>query len=675
MLSEDELIGLLNGHRANAVGFNDSDISQAQKKAMDYYQGEKFGDEEDGRSQVVSKDVAEVIDGTMPDLMRIFASEDNVVFFKPDSEGDVEEAQQRTEYVRHIFYEDNEGFEILYDFAKEGLLQKNGMAKVWWEEKEVQKVDRFGNMNNLDVAILEEEGEIIEEETRPAPPGTEVQFPDSLIYDVTLERTKMEGRARVAAFPSDELLISARATSLDAATYLNHTQEKPLADLVAEDLISEEDALQLSSDTSIQFQNKKDNRYPDQDKKEEPDQGLMREVQVDEEWVIADVDEDGVAERRHIIRVDNEILVNEIVDDHALVDWTPNRMPARFWGRSLADDTMDIQRITSVLLRQMLDNLYLANNPRKYVNMRRAGETTIQDMLNERVGGIIRGDGPMTDAVGEFTTPYVAGSSQFMLDYMDAKKQERTGHFKLTEGLDADTLNPTATGVVKLMAAAQGRKELIARRLALGVAKIFQKLEATVIKYQDFERVVQLRDTFVKVDPRHWNASMRTSIQVGLGTGAKDQVVANLGQIMTLQQQAGQQGYASSQIMREKLFNTFSDLVSAWGFPSVERYMPPPTVPPEEVQSDAEIEAQAELQKIEMQEQTKRQKNQSDAQLKLMELRAEIMLKSQELGIEVDLKMFELETEAFLKGAELAAGDESGDMPNVDTRINDDIVG
>jgi hypothetical protein len=671
MLDDDELIGILNAHRSDAVGFFESEVVDDLKKALDYYNGAPFGDEEDGRSQVISRDVAEVVDGIMPDLMRIFASGDKVVFFKPTNESDVPNADQATDYINHLFWNENNGFEVLYDFAKEGLLQKNGVVKVWWEEKEDRTVETFRGLSVVGVGLLEEEDlEIVTKDEEDTIPSQD--FPDGKIYAVTVERVKAKGHLRIESIPSEEFLISPRAVSIDDSPYKAHRPEKTLADLVAEGLISKEDAEDLPITGDFEFESRRDARHNQEQESSGPEEGLMRVVEVLDEYVTLDTDDDGLAEMRHIIRVGNEILVNEVVDDHPFADWTPNRMPHRWRGRSTADDVIDIQRIDSVLLRQMLDNLYLANNPRKYVNMQRVGDTTIDDMLNDRVGGIIRGEGPLQDVVGEFTTPYVAQGALTMLEYLEGKKEQRTGHVRLNQGLDSETLNQTATGITKLMAAAQGRKELIARRLAIGVAKIFKKSLVIITRYQDRKQIIRLRDKFVPIDPRHWNANMDVDVMVGLGTGNKEQHVQNLQLVMAIQKEAASTGYAESAEMRAKMFNTFSDIVESMGLPSVERYMPNPETPEGQVTPPGQLEAETMLEVENIRAKARIQVKEMDSKLDLIKLQTESELKMLELGVQGELKVMEIEAEAFLAGAGMEDTVENSDAPNVDTRINVD---
>jgi hypothetical protein len=133
-----------------------ADLSQEREQAMRYYLGDVSYDmpAQDGRSATVSTDVSDVIEGLMPNLMDIFAGSDEVVRFEPVGPEDEEAAQQETDYVNHVFMQKNPGFMVLYSFIKDALLQKNGIAKVWWEEREQEERETYYNLSEDQFAML-----------------------------------------------------------------------------------------------------------------------------------------------------------------------------------------------------------------------------------------------------------------------------------------------------------------------------------------------------------------------------------------------------------------------------------------------------------------------------------------------------------------------------------------
>lgn len=153
----DTLQAMLSAEKANALaGLNASSLASERADAMAYYLGdmEKDMPTQPGRSKTVSTDVADVIEGLMPQLMDIFAGSDEVVRFEAVGPEDEEAAQQETDYVNHVFMQQNPGFMVLYSFIKDALLQKTGVVKVWWDEREQEERETYYDMTDEQFALL-----------------------------------------------------------------------------------------------------------------------------------------------------------------------------------------------------------------------------------------------------------------------------------------------------------------------------------------------------------------------------------------------------------------------------------------------------------------------------------------------------------------------------------------
>lgn len=601
---EKDLVGFLQQHRANAIGALDSEVDEERQDAMDAYLGEPYGDEEDGRSQVIDRSVAETVDWMMPDVMRTMASGEESVSFEGRTEEDELEAAQALRLVNHIFWIENDGFNIIYDWAKSGFIQKNGFVKCWWEEEEKQERKEYTGLSILQVTALEvdEEVEIIEQDSREleldslddkAKQIAEAQFPDGKEYDITIIRTLPVGRIAVAAVPTTEVLYARTSRSLYTTPYLNHQVKMTISDIISQGLADEDEAEKLSDDDGNADEQERE-RFQEEGGTVKPETEETREVWVNEEYVKVDFDDDGIAEARKIIRVGGTILFNEEIDEHGLVDFTPNRMPHKITGVALADYAVDIQRINTVILRQTLDSLYQSNEPQTILNTFQANENTIDDLLTPAgPNKIVRVDGDVNTAITNRQTPFVGKEGFAMLEHMEGMKERRTGITRLSQGIPGDALAETATATLKLMAAAQGRKELIIRQFAASLGLLFQKIYRLVKKHQNFAKTIRLRDKFVLVDPRDWASDFDVKINVGLGTGDKEQKVAAIQQIIPMQIQALENGLADA----EKLFNSAEDLTAALGLPGASRYFNDPSVkgfePPEPRPTDAETKAQS----------------------------------------------------------------------------------
>lgn len=548
-MDEDKLRSIIGSEIRTAVGFVDGDISNARKKAMEYYMGDPFGNEIEGRSSVVSTDVQDTIESMMPDFMEIFSGGDTVVRFNPTGPEDEETALQATDYINYIWNSDNEGFVVTHDAVKDALLQRNAVFKIWWDESEQQKRESYEGLNTLDVQTLQDDEtvEIIEYESRPAP------TPDGLIHDLTIIRTLKKGRVKVICLPPEEFLISSRAESLDAQ-FTCHKARKTVSDLIEEgydreqlEKIPDHDTEEHNEERQIRFER-------DELDDEVNDDPSMREIWLYECYIKVDFDDDGIAETRKVTVAGSgyEILKrdgkeeNLEVDEHPFVSFSSIRMPHKFFGRAVADLVMDVQLIKSTIQRQLLDNMYNVNNARSAINER----VDLDDYLTNRPGGAVRieGNGPVGDSIMPITTQPLGPQAFNQLEYWDGVREMRTGVTRMNQGLDADSLNKTASGMNQLLGRTQRRMLLIARIFSeMGFKPAFRKILKIITMNQDSQRVIRLRNKWVPMDPKHWNADMDATVSVGLGYGTKEQQVTLYRMFLEMQEkiimfQGGVQG-------------------------------------------------------------------------------------------------------------------------------------
>mgnify|MGYP006945859716 FL=1 len=635
-MDEREFIALLQDEEDSAVGFYNSEVAEDQEKALRYYHGEYFGNEEEGHSTVISRDVASTIDGIMPDLIRVFVSGDNVVEFAPTAEGDEVFAEQATDYINYIYFKDNDGFSITHDWAKDGLLNKIGVVKAYWEEKVVKHRETYEGLSEEALMAFDKDVEIIEATLDDA----------TGLNDVTVIRSEDKGRVAIENIPPEEFLIQPGSRTIDETDYVAHKCQKTLSDLVEMGFDKDVVASLPAGDTQDYFDGRATERYKDEDFFYDNDSldKSMRKVWVLEEYVRCDYDGDGIAELRKVTRVHNEIFENIPVDEHPFIDFTPIKLPHKVFGKSIADDTIDIQLIKSTLLRQGMDNLYMTNNPRIEVPDAIVGEDTFDDILTVRPGAPIRTKG--AGGLNAIALPFTAGQSFQMLEYWDMEREQRTGVTRYNQGLDANSLNKTATGIAMIQNKGMGKIELIARNFANSFGQLFRKILRLVIRYQDGARVIPLRGQWVSMHPVEWNAQMHVREQVGLGTGNRSERIQMRLSLLELQKQAMQIGLTEP----EQLYNNVARLVREMELGDVGQYFLDPKIVPEQgpeqnmpqgpgplsPMEQAELEIKA--QKMAQDAQIEREKMEMNAVLKREQMQAEIALKREEMQMEMALK-------------------------------------
>ena len=232
-MSDEDLESTVGMELTDAVSFIDAELSPVRARAIEYYRGEPFGNEEEGRSQVVSTDVRDTIAGIMPSLMRVFFGSKKVVQFVPRNVEDVQVADQATDYVNYIFNSDNNGFLICHSIFKDALRGALGIAKYFWEEKAEVKTEYYTGLDEASLTLLLDEKDVVgsaiqamddpswkppvdpqTQQPMQVDPTTGQPFQAPKIYNVELKREYKSGRVRIEAVPPEEFLIDRRARSV-----------------------------------------------------------------------------------------------------------------------------------------------------------------------------------------------------------------------------------------------------------------------------------------------------------------------------------------------------------------------------------------------------------------------------------------------------------------------------
>ena len=695
-VTNEQLRAIINSEINNSIGFMGSNLTSQRKKSMEYYMGEKLGTEIDGRSQVVSTDVADTIETILPNLLRIFTASDQVVKCEPVKSEDVPLAEQATNYINYIFNKDNNGFSVLYTWFKDALLEKNGIVKVYWDDTSSVEQETYENLNDQEYQLLldDENVEIVEEESfvdekmkaamdlllveATAQGKLVADEPVPMLHNCVIKRTSKGGKVKIENVPPEEFLIQRTAKSIESANFVAHRVAKTRSELI-EMGFDREVVENLPTTNNIILNNERLTRYSDIDQSpfdNAPDNSTA-EIEIYECYVRCDMDGDGIAELRKVIVAGEsgyEILENMPCDNIPFCSLTPIPMPHRFYGRSVAELVEDVQLVKSTVMRQLLDNMYLTNNNRVAIM---DGMVNLDDLLTSRPGGVVRTKQPPSQVMLPMQSQTISQQAFPLLEYLDTIRETRTGITRYNQGLDADSLNKTATGVNAIMTQSQMRMELIARVFAeTGIKDLFRRIFELTCKYQDKERIVELNNQFIPVKPTEWRNRFNISITVGLGSGSKEQQIMMLNNILERQLQAFQlQGNREYPMVSLKnIYNSLSKIIENAGLKNVENYfvnpdmgkgmVTPPPEPPltpiekiefrriasEEQRKVAELEI--ELKKVKSQNAEILYEN--EIKLKELELKYNAQLRLQQIKADADLnKMLVAEsTNDFRKAAE-----------------------
>lgn len=661
-MNDADLESLVGSELVDATSFVDAELSPVRARAIEYYRGEPFGNEEEGRSQVVSTDVRDTIAGIMPSLMRVFFGSKKVVQFAPRGPEDTATAEQATDYINYIFSQDNDGFLVCHSVFKDALRGALGIAKYYWEEKIEVKTEHYTGLDENALTVLLSEpgvvGSAIESMDDPSyrppvdpatgqpmtvDPTTGQPLPVPQIYNVELRREYKSGKVAVEAVPPEEFLIDRRARSVEDATLVAHRRMMRVSDLVALGYSEEE----VSQETGVYELDTNDEYIARNPYAESYGPGGTQDdkrVLYVEAYMRVDYDRDGIAELRKICTIGGgyKVVMNQPCSHAPFALFCPDPEPHALIGLSIFDMTADLQRIKSAVMRNMLDSLSLAIHPRVGVV---EGQVNMDDVLNTEVGGIIRQRAP--GMVQPFSVPFVGQAAFPMLEYLDSVRETRTGMSKAAMGLDAGALQSTTrAAVAATVSASQQHLEMIARIFAeTGMRALFKGILKLVVENQERPRVVRLRNQWVPIDPRSWDADMDVEIDVALGGGTEEQKVAVLTSVAQKQEQILQMmGPQNPLVTPQQYRNTLARLVEASGYKNVDEFFldpamqPPPPPPPPPPPDPAMILAQVEQQKI-----------MADIQNK----QAELELKRQQMLLEDDRARDKQEAEMMLRAYEI----------------------
>jgi hypothetical protein len=629
-LTDSEIRALLEAEIRGAAGYSSSELSDQRRQAIDAYHGQPYGNEVEGRSSYVSHDVADTIEWIMPSLMRVFTGGDTIVRFEPQGPEDEQAAQQATDYVNYIFQKKNPGFEILYTWFKDALISKNGFVKVYWEEYTDYKTETYDALTDDEFAFIlkdvSEEG-ILEHTAYPGPMG--------IVHAVKIRKQAKSGKVCIVPVPPEEVLVNKNPIAPFAKNrFRAHRRRVTVGELIEMGLIS--DPSEVPADTDGEnFNEEHIARFAfdetDTSQQNETSDPLSREVWLSECYRKIDVDGDGIAEERTVLMAGNKILQNVEGYSASLISITPIPMPHKLFGMSYSDVVADLQLLKTTLIRQILDNIYLANNGRY---MALDGMVNIDDLLTSRPGGIVRVK--TFDAVKPMQPPLLGAPAFNLLEYIDTIKENRTGVTRYNQGLDADSLNKTATGISQIMSASQSRVELIARVFAeTGVKDLFYAILENVQKHQDHAQVIRLRNEWVNMDPREWNSRFDLSVTVGLGTGSKEMQLAALTEESQFQLAAMQAGLPI--VLPENVYNLRMKALEAKNIKGGDLfYTHPKDFPqPQGQQPDPKmLEVQAGIQADQAKLQISAQKTQAGIQQKQEKMAHQMQMDQQRMSFE-----------------------------------------
>lgn len=597
-LTDDELISILRKEEQVGQSWQDARLLTFRQKAFNYYDRDpkEFGVEE-GQSSVVTSEVADTIESVMPGFIRVFASGEEIVEFQPVEEQDEQGAKEATQYVPHVLMRENPGFRIVYWFCKDTLMYRVAVLVVDVEEVEKTRRQPVEGLTEEELAALKEqetekgatdvafEVEAGDPRTVALDPmtGQPVALPEPIpTFAGTVIITRKKKIVRVDNVAPEDLLVSpADVRDIDQASYAGYRKRVTASDLRVLGL-SEDEIMGLSSDrrTSPEEDQRQEGQGIDNSRKDD-----QRPLWLVVAYVRADANGDGISEMLRCVYAHGGgdspsgslIEKTEWEDGEvSIVIGSAILMSHDIVGRSLTDQTMDLQDVGTAVTRAMLDNTYQVVRPRPIIN----GRVNINQVLDHTAGMPVQVDGngnPM-DNISYVMVPSIIDPALKALGYLENKRDQRTGTSRLGNNMDDDALSDasdmTKGGTQILRSASQERQGLMAQTLAnTSFDRLYRLIYRAIKRCEGGETKYYANSDWQTCNPGAWPDDIRLVVSVGEGTGDKMQEKVNLGGIAMAQEKLWvAQGGSGPALNLEHLANTGRKITEASGFRSSSQF-------------------------------------------------------------------------------------------------------
>jgi len=687
-----------------------SELGTQRTLSIQRYLGSNINPAPAGRSQVRDRTVYETIEWIKPSLLRIFCGSDQIVEFDPIGPEDEERAQQESQYTNYVVTQKNNWHQLCNDWFGDALLLKNGYMHAYYETRTIPESEYYRNLTDDAFALLAQDKEltIVEQSSRvneelkaqqdaqfaqamqqyqmmvaqaqmqaqpptfPGAPGAGIPAgvpqggvpqqqpqlppppqrpPVPKLWDCEVKRTQDRGQVRMCVLPPERCLIDIDTPdwTLDGCNYFEYWDYETIGSLrarglnVKDDIVDDENSAATSrSDGSEEGAR---DLYSESQSRGTFNDPSMKRLKVRYIWIRHDTDGDGINELQYVIRIGQEVIYSEEAEDIPVASLTPIPLPHRHIGMSIADSVEDIEDVNTNITRGAIDNLNLSNTPRLAVSDR----VNMSDLLDVRVGGVIRVDGQPPQEIMPVDLPNVFGAAVNAIQFFDSRRMNRTGINAYFQGTDSNTLNKTASGINQLTSSAAQRVEMIARLFAIGVKRLFTIVHRLILQHGHSREVIRIRNNWVTVDPAEWRKRSDLRIVVGLGTGSKEGQIAQLGQLFAAQMQTLPLGVAEPQ----NIYHTLVEMAKASGFAGSERFFvdpttkPPPQPPPPPEVIVEQMRGQTAMQSKQLDVQSNQKTQQMRQQFDAAQLQhdAQMQERKAQLDAETELKKAQIDAQ------------------------------
>lgn len=684
---ESELISQIQAHEGRAYGWGDGVLAIARAEAIRRFLAKPYGNEQEGRSKIVSTDLRDTVLWIMPQVMRTLFASDQVCRFTPRGPEDEAAAKLETEYINYVMLERNNAYQAFAAFCQDALVSGNGYAKVWWDKRTDVQVEKYTHKSDDELAALMQDADVeVVQHTAypdpafrppPQPPmamdpatGQPVMLPmpaAPMLHDVVVRRTRAVEFARYEAVPPEEILIGAESRNqpLQDVDFVQHRREVSLSELRQMGYDVPDDIADQFGDSDPRHSQEEiaRNRFSSEYIPGAGDDAVgpaMRRVVYRETYLRVDFDGDGIGELRKVCHVGDTVLANDETDLIPIVSFVAIPFAHRHHGISHHELINDIAEARTEIMRAYLDGLKVNVRPRLAIDAARVNQN---DLLVARPNGLVRTQGAPQESIMPLPVSDTGGMAMAGLQWLDAWRMDASGinqAMQSGQSVDAAALNRTALGMSQQLSMALARVENITRSLADGVRDLMLLMHAMTLKHSSKAEHVRLNNQWALIDPREWVKRADLTVTVALGSGTREMRAAQMQALVQQLQQLAPLGIVTPQ----NLYAAVSRLVNELGLRNADEFVtnpaqqpPAPPPPPDPIVQAQQIKSQADMQIEQARLQAKAQDDARQAQLEQQNASLKVEMAQREAQLKAELERYkaQLASESAIQVAKVKA--------------------
>lgn len=522
-------------------------------------------------SDLVSTDVADTIEWALPSLMKVFTGSDEVITIAGVTEEDDTKAETMQELLVYQLQRQNKFFPILYNWMKDALITGMGIVKCYWERTEGFTTEQ-AVLNNESLQALIETGVNV----------TDIQGPDAFgDFTVTYQSPYyVKNAPKIENILVSEFIYSPDAKSLEEANFVAHKRKVTMSYLrerEAQGVYANIDAIKPDSGYSVVTDPVQDVIGDNYNDIIGDEQKARQEVTIYECYTKIDVNNDGILEDMIITICGDTIIRMEqnYMGRHPFFAISPTKDPHRIWvKRSYAELIGELQDLKVALTRQIMQNVALTNDPKMLLD-----ETAINidDFVQGRKVIRMKAGHSLHEVAMPMNISPLSPQTFTFLEWIEGQKENRTGITRYNQGLDANSLNKTATGISAILGQSSQRLELVARMFAeTGLYELFRFMVSLNQKFIDQQTVIRLTNKEMKITPEDLDGSFDLIVNAGISISTKESTIMATQTLLTAIMQANAAGYMIS--TPENVYNLFKKWIESIGFKNYGDYITDPAI-------------------------------------------------------------------------------------------------